>query len=117
IGDHPVYLTMIDIAIMGLYDNKAFWASKPGGILAAIYRGSLLQEGVTVGGRKVAMVPDHMTGTEKEIIFVDLRTKRSESLSLMVALASKALVSSTRRCTGYSSLKTLRCSMSRSEKD
>lgn len=95
---------MEDVAIVGLYDNKAVWASKPGGVLAAICppevealvgkdRGSLLQEGVTVGGRKVAMVPDHMTGTEKEIIFVDLRTKRSESLSLMVALASKALVS------------------------
>uniref|UniRef100_A0A4W5LBF0 Uncharacterized protein n=1 Tax=Hucho hucho TaxID=62062 RepID=A0A4W5LBF0_9TELE len=56
-------------------------------------RGSLLQEGVTVGGRKVAMVRDHMTGTEKEIPFVDLRIKGSESLSLMVALATKALVS------------------------
>ncbi|KAM9511935.1 profilin-3-like [Salvelinus alpinus] len=92
-----------DVAIVGLYDNKAVWASKPGGVLAAICplevealvgkdRGSLLQEGVSVGGRKMAVIRDHMTGPETEILFIDIRTKGSESLALTVALTTKALV-------------------------
>lgn len=92
-----------DAAIVGLYDNKAVWASKPGGFLAAISpqevdalvgkdRGHILLTGVTVGGRKAAVIRDHMIGPETELRFVDLRTKCSESLALTVVKTTKALV-------------------------
>uniref|UniRef100_A0A3P9A6Y4 Profilin n=1 Tax=Esox lucius TaxID=8010 RepID=A0A3P9A6Y4_ESOLU len=92
-----------DVAIVDLYDNKAVWASKPGGVLAAICpsevealvginRGSLLLEGITVGGRKVAVIRDHMTGPETDIPFVDLRTKGSKSSAVTAAMTTKALV-------------------------
>ncbi|KAM6953204.1 profilin-3-like [Aplochiton taeniatus] len=92
-----------DVAIVGLYDNRAVWAAKPGGFLAAIShteiefltgkeRGRILQTGVTVGGHKAAVIRDQMEGPDSEIHFIDLRTKDKEGLSLTVGQTSKTLV-------------------------
>ena len=109
-GDWRDYIAVIltdnrveDVAIVGLHDNRAVWASKPGGFLAAICpeevetlvgrdRGSILLTGVTVGGRRAAVVRDHMIGPEDELRFMDLRTKGSEGLAFTVVQTTNTLV-------------------------
>ena len=109
-GDWRDYIAVVltdnrveDVAIVGLHDNRAVWASKPGGFLAAICpeevervvgrdRGGILLTGVTVGGRRAAVVRDHMIGPEDELRFMDLRTIGSEGLALAVVQTTKTLV-------------------------
>ncbi|XP_031424698.1 profilin-3 [Clupea harengus] len=92
-----------DVAVVGFYNNKAVWASKPGGLMAAISplevdalvgrdRGILLKMGATVGGQKVLVIRDCMVGSESEPHFVDLRTKGTDGMAITVVQTQKALV-------------------------
>ncbi|XP_030621354.1 profilin-3-like [Chanos chanos] len=92
-----------DVAVVGLYDNRAVWVAKPGGILAAISptevealvgkdRGTLCRMGITLGGRKMVVIRDHMIGPESRPCFVDLRTKNGDGKAVTVARSTKALV-------------------------
>lgn len=91
-----------DVAFVGFY-NRAVWASKPGGFMAAISppevealmgrnRGKLLEMGTTVGGQKVLIIRDSMIGNESEARFVDLRTKGVDGKAMTVVKTHKALV-------------------------
>lgn len=91
-----------DVALVGFY-NKAVWASKPGGFMAAISppevqalmgrnRANLLEIGTTVGGQKVLIIRDSMMGGEAEARFVDLRTKGVDGKAMTVVKTHKALV-------------------------
>ncbi|KAL2088748.1 hypothetical protein ACEWY4_015647 [Coilia grayii] len=92
-----------DVAVVGYVTNKAVWASKPGGFMAAISppevealvgrdRGRLLRTEATVGGEKVLVIRDSMMGSGSEPRFVDLHTVGVDGHAITVAKTQKALV-------------------------
>ncbi|XP_069766218.1 profilin-3-like [Narcine bancroftii] len=90
-----------DVAIVGQANNRAVWASKPGGIFAAISpqevsalmgqdRRTFLQTGITVGGKKCSIVRDNLLDPDDGVM--DVRMKGGQSKSICVGKSIKAIV-------------------------
>ncbi|NXA46082.1 PROF3 protein, partial [Nothocercus julius] len=90
-----------DVAIVGHTDNKCVWASKPGGLLAAVSpqevglitgpdRKALLQTGLTVAGRKCSVIRDNLLVEDDDVM--DIRTKGGDSRSICIGRTSRALI-------------------------
>ncbi|NXE47581.1 PROF3 protein, partial [Casuarius casuarius] len=107
-GDWKNYINYIlkdrnveDVAIVGHSDNKCVWASKPGGLLAAISpqevglitgqdRKAFLQTGITIAGKKCSVIRDNLLVEEDDVM--DIRTKGGDSRSICIGRTSRALV-------------------------
>ncbi|XP_078506740.1 profilin-3 [Lissotriton helveticus] len=107
-GDWKTYINSFlkdrnveDVAIVGHADNKSVWASKPGGLLAAISpqevgvivgmdRKTFLQTGITIAGKKCSIIRDNLM-IEGDWV-MDLRSKAGDSRSICIGKTSKALV-------------------------
>ncbi|XP_019372025.1 PREDICTED: profilin-3 [Gavialis gangeticus] len=107
-GDWKSYINTIlkdknieDVAIVGHLDNKSVWASKPGGVLAAISpqevgvitgqdRKTFLQTGITIAGKKCSVIRDNLL-VDKDAV-MDARTKGGDSMSICIGKTPKALV-------------------------
>uniref|UniRef100_K7G3E0 Profilin n=1 Tax=Pelodiscus sinensis TaxID=13735 RepID=K7G3E0_PELSI len=92
-GDWKSYINTVlkdknieDVAIVGHSDNKSVWASKPGGLLAAISP----QEVVTIAGKKCSVIRDNLL-VEKDAV-MDARTKEADSKSICIGKTPKALI-------------------------
>uniref|UniRef100_A0A4W3KAB7 Profilin n=1 Tax=Callorhinchus milii TaxID=7868 RepID=A0A4W3KAB7_CALMI len=94
--------TIEDIAIVGCTPkNKIVWACKPDGVLGNVTsveveviidkdRKSILQNGITIGGKKYSVIRDNMM-LEKDPS-MDIRTLGDEGKSICIGKSSKALV-------------------------
>ncbi|NXG29454.1 PROF3 protein, partial [Dromaius novaehollandiae] len=107
-GDWKNYINYIlkdrnveDVAIVGHSDNKCVWASKPGGLLAAISpqevglitgqdRKAFLQTGITIAGKKCSVIRDNLLVEEDDVM--DTRTKGGDSRSICIGRTSRALI-------------------------
>ncbi|KAM4675998.1 profilin-3 [Discoglossus pictus] len=107
-GDWKTYINTFlkekmveDLAIVGHADNKSVWASKPGGLLAAISpqevgiiigqdRKGFLQTGITVAGKKCSVIRDNLLVPNDNVM--DTRTKGGDSRSICIGMTPKALV-------------------------
>ncbi|KAM8809853.1 profilin-3 [Eudromia elegans] len=107
-GDWKNYINCIlkdrnveDVAIVGHTDNRCVWASKPGGLLAAISpqevglitgpdRKAFLQTGLTVAGKKCSVIRDNLLVEEDDVM--DIRTKGGDSRSICIGRTSRALI-------------------------
>lgn len=107
-GDWKAYINTIlkdknieDVAIVGHSDNKSVWASKPGGLLAAISpqevgvitgkdRKGFLQTGITIAGKKCSVIRDNLL-VDKDAV-MDTRTKGGDSKSICIGKTAKALI-------------------------
>ncbi|KAM6367528.1 LOW QUALITY PROTEIN: profilin-3 [Alca torda] len=84
-----------DVAIMGLPDNDCVWVAKPGGLLAAI---SPQEVGLITGqdwtkflhGKKCSVIRDNLLVDEDNVM--DVRRKSSDSRSICIGKAPKALI-------------------------
>ncbi|XP_038639790.1 profilin-3-like [Scyliorhinus canicula] len=92
---------MEDAAIVGHADNKSVWASKPGGILAAISpqevslligqdRKAFLQTGITIGGKKCSVIRDNLMVNNDGVM--DVRMKCGQSKSICIGKTIKLMV-------------------------
>ncbi|MGH0118693.1 UNVERIFIED_CONTAM: hypothetical protein FKN15_027776 [Acipenser sinensis] len=90
-----------DAAIVGYSENKSVWASKPGGLLAAVTpqevevlvgkdRASFLKTGITIGGKKTSVIRDNLLKDDDAAL--DARIKGGDGKSLAVGKTEKALV-------------------------
>ncbi|XP_032869522.1 profilin-3-like [Amblyraja radiata] len=90
-----------DVAIVGHVNNKAVWASKPGGILAAISpqevstlmgqdRKTFLQTGITIGGKKCSVIRDNLLVNNDEVM--DVRMKGGQCKSICIGKTIKTMV-------------------------
>ncbi|XP_059809203.1 profilin-3-like [Hypanus sabinus] len=90
-----------DAAIVGHANNKAVWASKPGGILAAISpqevstligkdRKTFLQTGITIGGKKCSIIRDNLLVNNDEVM--DVRMKGGQGKSICIGKTNKIMV-------------------------
>ncbi|XP_006631945.1 profilin-3 [Lepisosteus oculatus] len=93
--------TVEDAAVVGCSESKAVWASRPGGVLAAVSpqeveilmgndRTSFLRTGITIGGKKASVIRDYLMIDEDSAM--DIRTKGDEGKSIAVGRTAKALV-------------------------
>ncbi|XP_072113541.1 profilin-3-like [Mobula birostris] len=94
--------TIADIAIVGCTPkNKTIWACRSDGVLGQITaqeveviidkdRKSILQNGITIGGKKYSIIRDNML-LEKDPS-MDVRTLDDEGKSLCIGKSSKALM-------------------------
>ncbi|XP_015280841.1 PREDICTED: profilin-3 [Gekko japonicus] len=89
-GDWKAYINTVlkdknieDVAIVGHSDNKSVWASKPGGLLAAISP----QE---IAGKKCSVIRDNLL-MDKDAV-MDTRTKGGDSKSICIGKTAKALI-------------------------
>nr|XP_033783465.1 profilin-3 [Geotrypetes seraphini] len=107
-GDWKTYINTFlkennveDMAIVGHADNRSVWASKPGGLLAAISpqevgvitgqdRKGFLQTGITVAGKKCSVIRDNLLKENDSVM--DIRTKAGDGRSICVGMTHKALV-------------------------
>ncbi|XP_024077079.1 profilin-3 [Terrapene carolina triunguis] len=107
-GDWKSYINTIlkdknieDVAIVGHNDNKSVWASKPGGLLAAISpqevgviighdRKGFLQTGITIAGKKCSVIRDYLL-VEKDAV-MDTRTKEGDNKSICIGKTPRALI-------------------------
>ncbi|MEE6479740.1 hypothetical protein FKM82_012363 [Ascaphus truei] len=107
-GDWKTYINTFlkeknveDVAIVGHSDNKSVWASKPGGLLAAISpqevgviigqdRKGFLQTGINVAGKKCSVIRDNLLIPNDAVM--DTRTKGGDSRSICIGMTPKALV-------------------------
>ncbi|XP_013805231.2 profilin-3 [Apteryx mantelli] len=107
-GDWKNYIDCIlkdrnveDVAIVGHSDNKCVWASKPGGLLAAISpqevglitgqdRKAFLQTGITIAGKKCSVIRDNLLVEEDDMM--DIRTKGGDSRSICIGRTPRALI-------------------------
>ncbi|XP_062981653.1 profilin-3 [Elgaria multicarinata webbii] len=107
-GEWKAYINTIlkdknieDVAIVGYSDNKSVWASKPGGLLAAISpqevgmitgqdRKSFLQTGITIAGKKCSVIRDNLL-VDKDAV-MDTRTKGGDNRSICIGKTAKALI-------------------------
>uniref|UniRef100_A0A8B9S8W8 Profilin n=1 Tax=Apteryx owenii TaxID=8824 RepID=A0A8B9S8W8_APTOW len=107
-GDWKSYIDCIlkdrnveDVAIVGHSDNKCVWASKPGGLLAAISpqevglitgqdRKAFLQTGITIAGKKCSVIRDNLLVEEDDMM--DIRTKGGDSRSICIGRTPRALI-------------------------
>ncbi|MGH0117159.1 UNVERIFIED_CONTAM: hypothetical protein FKN15_029572 [Acipenser sinensis] len=90
-----------DAAIVGYSDNKSVWASKPGGLLAAVTpqevevlvgkdQASFLNTGITIGGKKTSVIRDNLLKDNDAAL--DARIKGGDGKSLAVGKTEKVLV-------------------------
>ncbi|XP_032869232.1 profilin-3-like [Amblyraja radiata] len=90
-----------DVAIVGHVNNKAVWASKPGGILAAISpqevsmligqdRKAFLQTGITIGGTKCSVIRDNLLVNNDGVM--DVRMKGGQCKSICIGKTIKTMV-------------------------
>ncbi|XP_055519228.1 profilin-3-like [Leucoraja erinacea] len=90
-----------DVAIVGHVNNKAVWASKPGGILAAISpqevsmligqdRKAFLQTGITIGGKKCSVIRDNLLVNNDGVM--DVRMKGGQCKSICIGKTIKTMV-------------------------
>ncbi|XP_059691861.1 profilin-3 [Gavia stellata] len=90
-----------DVAIVGLSGNKCVWATKPGGLLAAISpqevglitgqdRKTFLLTGVTVADKKCRVICDNLLVDEDNMM--DVRSKGSDSRNICIGKTPKALI-------------------------
>ncbi|XP_075061404.1 profilin-3 [Mixophyes fleayi] len=90
-----------DIAIVGNTGNRCVWASKPGGLLAAISpqevgiivgqdRKGFLQTGFTIAGKKCSVIRDNLLVPNDCVM--DIRTKHRDNRSICIGMSSKTLV-------------------------
>ncbi|XP_527137.2 profilin-3 [Pan troglodytes] len=107
-GDWKVYISAVlrdqridDVAIVGHADNSCVWASRPGGLLAAISpqevgvltgpdRHTFLQAGLSVGGRRCCVIRDHLLAEGDGVL--DARTKGLDARAVCVGRAPRALL-------------------------
>uniref|UniRef100_A0A5F8HA03 Profilin n=1 Tax=Monodelphis domestica TaxID=13616 RepID=A0A5F8HA03_MONDO len=107
-GDWKTYISAVlrdkridDVAIVGHSDNRCVWASRPGGLLAAISpqevgiltghdRRTFLQSGISLGGRRCCVIRDHLLEDGDGVL--DARTKGLDGRSICVGLTPKALL-------------------------
>ncbi|NXL90658.1 PROF3 protein, partial [Alectura lathami] len=90
-----------DVAIAGLSDNKRVWATKPGGLLAAISpqevglitgqdRRTFLLTGITVAGKKCSVIRDNLLVEGGNVM--DVRSKGSDRRSICIGRTPNALI-------------------------
>ncbi|XP_020374122.2 profilin-3-like [Rhincodon typus] len=90
-----------DAAIVGHADNKSSWASKPGGVLAAISpqevsmltgqdRKAFLQTGINIAGKKCSVIRDNLMVNNDEVM--DVRMKGSQGKSICIGKTIKIMV-------------------------
>ncbi|KAM9067528.1 profilin-3 [Sminthopsis crassicaudata] len=107
-GDWKTYISAVlrdqridDVAVVGHSDNRCVWASRPGGLLAAISpqevgiltgpdRRSFLQSGISLAGRRCCVIRDHLLEEDDGVL--DARTKGLDGRSVCVGLTPKALI-------------------------
>ncbi|KAL0608309.1 Profilin-3, partial [Plecturocebus cupreus] len=107
-GDWKGYISAVlrdqridDVAIVGHADNCCVWASRPGGLLAAISpqevgvltgpdRRTFLQAGLSVGGRRCCVIRDHLLAEGDGVL--DARTNGLDTRAVCVGHAPRALV-------------------------
>ncbi|XP_068792618.1 profilin-3 [Struthio camelus] len=107
-GDWKNYINCIlkdrnveDVAIVGHSDNKCVWASKPGGLLAAISpqevglitgqdRNGFLQTGITIAGKKCSVIRDNLLVEKDDVM--DIRTKGGDGRSICIGRTPRALI-------------------------
>ncbi|XP_067838197.1 profilin-3-like [Heptranchias perlo] len=94
--------TIEDIAIVGCTPkNKTIWACRSDGVLGQVTsqeieviidndRKSILQNGITIGGKKYSIIRDNML-LEKDPS-MDIRTLGDEGKSICIGKSSKALM-------------------------
>ncbi|XP_075716129.1 profilin-3 [Rhinoderma darwinii] len=107
-GEWRTYITTFlkeeqveDMAIVDYTNNRRVWASKPGGLLAAISplevgliigqdRRAFLQTGITIAGTKCCMVRDNLLVPNDCVM--DLRSKDKDYQSICIGMSSKVLI-------------------------
>ncbi|XP_006884459.1 PREDICTED: profilin-3 [Elephantulus edwardii] len=107
-GDWKGYINAVlrdqrieDVAILGHSDNRCVWASRPGGLLAAISpqevgvltgpdRRTFLQKGLTVAGRRCCVIRDHLLTEDDGVL--DARTKDLDGRAVCVGHTPRSLV-------------------------
>ncbi|XP_007524404.1 profilin-3 [Erinaceus europaeus] len=107
-GDWKSYICAVlrdqridDVAIVGHSDNRCVWASRPGGLLAAISpqevgvlvgpdRRTFLQAGLSVAGRRCCVLRDHLLAEGDCVL--DARTKGPDGRAVCVGHTPRALL-------------------------
>ncbi|XP_075399331.1 profilin-3 [Tenrec ecaudatus] len=90
-----------DVAIVGHVDNCCVWASRPGGLLAAISpqevgvltgfdRRTFLQSGLSVAGRRCCVIRDHLLAEGDNVL--DARTKGLDARAVCVGHTPRSLL-------------------------
>uniref|UniRef100_UPI00398F74DA profilin-3-like n=1 Tax=Pristiophorus japonicus TaxID=55135 RepID=UPI00398F74DA len=90
-----------DAAIVGHADNRSVWASKPGGVLAAISpqevsmligqdRKAFLITGITIGGKKCSVIRDNLMINNDGVM--DVRMKGGQDKSICIGKTIKTMV-------------------------
>ncbi|XP_063086942.1 profilin-3 [Cavia porcellus] len=90
-----------DVAIVGHSDNRCVWASRPGGLLAAISpqevgvltgpdRQTFLQTGLSLAGRRCCVIRDYLLAKGDGVL--DARTKGPDGRALCVGHTPRALL-------------------------
>ncbi|MEJ1284853.1 profilin 3 [Cricetulus griseus] len=107
-GDWKGYISAVlrdqridDVAIVGHSDNRCVWASRPGGLLAAISpqevgvltgpdRHTFLQTGLSVAGRRCCVIRDYLLAEGDGVL--DARTKGLDGRAICVGHTPRALL-------------------------
>ncbi|XP_001916689.1 profilin-3 [Equus quagga] len=107
-GDWKSYISAVlrdqrvdDVAIVGHSDNSCVWASRPGGLLAAISpqevgvligpdRRTFLKAGLSVAGRRCCVIRDHLLAEGDGVL--DARTKGLDGRAVCVGHTPRALL-------------------------
>ncbi|XP_066133706.1 profilin-3 [Saccopteryx bilineata] len=90
-----------DVAIVGHSNNRCVWASRPGGLLAAISpqevgvltgpdRYTFLQTGLSVAGRRCCVIRDHLLAEDDGVL--DVRTKGLDPRAICIGYTPRALL-------------------------
>ncbi|EGV96477.1 Coagulation factor XII [Cricetulus griseus] len=93
-GDWKGYISAVlrdqridDVAIVGHSDNRCVWASRPGGLLAAI---SPQETGLSVAGRRCCVIRDYLLAEGDGVL--DARTKGLDGRAICVGHTPRALL-------------------------
>ncbi|CAO2596174.1 Pfn3 [Lemmus lemmus] len=107
-GDWKGYISAVlrdqridDVAIVGHSDNRCVWASRPGGLLAAISpqevgvltgpdRHTFLQTGLSLAGRRCCVIRDFLLAEGDGVL--DARTKGLDGRAICVGHTPRALL-------------------------
>uniref|UniRef100_A0A8C6QY83 Profilin n=2 Tax=Nannospalax galili TaxID=1026970 RepID=A0A8C6QY83_NANGA len=107
-GDWRGYISAVlrdqridDVAIVGHSDNRCVWASRPGGLLAAISpqevgvllgpdRHTFQQTGLSVAGRSCCVIRDNLLEESDGVL--DVRTKGIDGRAISVGYTPRALL-------------------------
>ncbi|KAM5299505.1 profilin-3 [Ctenodactylus gundi] len=107
-GDWKGYISAVlrdqridDVAIVGHSDNRCVWASRPGGLLAAISpqevgvltgpdRQAFLQTGMSLAGRRCCVIRDYLLAEGDCVL--DARTKGLDGRAIAVGYTPRVLL-------------------------